>query len=107
MKDSVRTWLTELRDNGVARRRKLCKTCSGETRVGRVEMAEHGWRACYWCPSCEALAYGSDSFLGTNGAELAALPIVKAPTVRVDREHEQLGLGIDLGGDGGGMHGDD
>ena len=77
-KEEIRAWSARIRTNADARRKHKCITCGSKHRkpiLGRHDDGD-GWRAVHWCPTCEAPAFGSDSYVHTKAKELDELAVV-------------------------------
>jgi len=61
---AVESWTAGILERGKARRANACIACGATPiRACYVGDAERGPIGCYWCRSCNALAFGSDSFI--------------------------------------------
>lgn len=58
-----------------ARQNEVCDRCSRKPTLARRQDAA-GWRAIYWCFSCEKAAFGGDSFVHVAPEHLDLLPVV-------------------------------
>lgn len=57
-----------------ARESKKCRNCGTRPIIAK-RLDGTGWRAVAWCPKCEHVAYGGDSFVPLASEFVDLLPI--------------------------------